>query len=73
MKPNNVFEIQAEMDKAGRWMHLKSPFEPGGKWSCGFTPHGTSGWNGVPDFEGFGLTPQIAAEEAYTKFLSSKP
>lgn len=65
---DGVLEIQQAMESNGFWMLLKSSFEPGGDWICGFTPHGTSGWNGAPDFEGFGKTAIEAATNAFAVY-----
>jgi hypothetical protein len=62
-----AFDTQAELHRRGYHMQLKSPFLPdsdaaesGHVWFCGFTPHGTSGWNGRPDFLASGETPALA-------------
>lgn len=49
---NLAFQVVEVMERRGYWCQMRTPFmEPGrqdGYW-CGFTPHGTSGWNGTPD------------------------
>ena len=37
------------MAKHEYWCELHSPFSSNEKWFAGFTPHNTTGWNGVPD------------------------
>ena len=66
-----VFRIQGEMacakigeDEHTHWMALRSPFEPGGKWWCGFTRYGFTGWNGRDDHGMTGATPWEACVKA---------
>ena len=47
------------------WMELKSPFEPGCQWFAGFTPIGTTGWNGIPDNQMPGTVPARAITRAF--------
>ncbi len=35
----------------GWWCVIKTPFEPGLPYFAGFTPHGSAGWNGRPDYD----------------------
>jgi len=48
------WKVVAAMEKRGYWCQMRTPFGTkaqnldDGYW-CGFTPHGTSGWNGTPD------------------------
>ncbi len=51
----------------GFWCQVKTPFEPALVYIAGFTPHGTTGWNGRPDFKGHGDT---AAEAICRAFLA---
>ena len=48
----DAWSIVDAMERRGFWCEMRTPFmEPGGDdgyWT-GFTPHGTSGWNGRPD------------------------
>lgn len=59
-----AMEVVHYMDSLGFWAGMQSPFcseayvkEMAAKradtkrsWTCGFTPHMTSGWNGSPDY-----------------------
>ena len=58
--PALLFSVQAEMHRRGFWMQLRSPFGTDGQWSCGFTPHLTTGWNGRPDYSAQADTPALA-------------
>lgn len=42
--------VVESMQAKGWWLVLKSPFVLGEPYYAGFTPLGTSGWNGRPDF-----------------------
>ena len=55
-----AFELAIEMEARGYWLRLISPFQAGEPWWAGFTPLGTSGWNGRPDYEASGPTPMVA-------------
>ncbi len=48
----DAWEIVGEMEQRGYWCQMRTPFQAppdgDGHWA-GFTPHGTSGWNGRPD------------------------
>ena len=59
------------MDKRGMWCQIKSPFELGSDWWAGFTPHGTTGWNGKPDFRGNNQKPWFAVYEAARKAVTA--
>lgn len=39
---------------------IKTPFQKGAKFVCGFTPLGCSGWNGRPDFQAVEATLPLA-------------
>lgn len=44
--------VVEEMERRGYWCQMRTPFsEPKGDdgYWVGFTPHGTTGWNGRPD------------------------
>ena len=47
-----AWQVVEWMCERGYWCEMRTPFGTGdhndGYW-CGFTPHLTSGWNGVPD------------------------
>jgi hypothetical protein len=47
-----AWQIVEMMERRGYWCQMRTPFQAGdggdGFWA-GFTPHGTSGWNGRPD------------------------
>lgn len=58
-------DIQTAMgvvDKLSDRFHaiLRTPFMKGGKYVCGFTPLGVTGWNGRPDFQAVEKTLEIA-------------
>jgi hypothetical protein len=55
-----AFAVQTEMHRRGYWMQLRSPFGDASDWSCGFTPHKTTGWNGRPDYSAQADTPALA-------------
>lgn len=44
---------------------IKTPFMPGELYFCGFTPHGVTGWNGVPDIYEPGETMPLAICSAF--------
>lgn len=67
----DIFEIQELMERRGYWMELKSPFNVGENWACGFTALGCSGWNGRPDYQGFAKTAQEAAVNAVLEYEKS--
>lgn len=48
--PNETWEIVEAMQQRGFWCQIRTPFmaDEGLYWA-GFTPQGTSGWNGTPD------------------------
>ena len=56
------------VEKLGTRFHavIRTPFDPfrpcggGYLYSCGFTPHGVTGWNGRHDFEAMGETLPLA-------------
>lgn len=66
----DIFEMQAEAEKLGYWMELKSPFAPGDRWFAGFTAQNCSGWNGRPDVQGAGHSGQEAVCDAFRKLLN---
>lgn len=47
-----AWEVIESMTKRGLWCEMRTPFGADdlddGYWA-GFTPYGTSGWNGIPD------------------------
>jgi hypothetical protein len=48
--------VVERMSARGFHAVVKSPFVPGELYHAGFTPHGTTGWNGRPDFRGSAAT-----------------
>lgn len=64
----NVIE---RMQELGWWARLTTPFEPGQPWFCGFTPLGTSGWNGRPDHQEGAETMPLAICRCALKALAS--
>ena len=44
-----AFEAVHFMIQKGYWCQMRTPFNNGDGFWCGFTPHNTSGWNGTPD------------------------
>ena len=47
-----AFQVVDAMNERGYWAQMRSPFGTGENndgWWCGFTPHGSTGWNGRPD------------------------
>lgn len=48
---NNSDDIVDFMDQLGYWCQERSPWLIGvdNNYWCGFTPHGVTGWNGIPD------------------------
>lgn len=49
--PTPSGELLERMQDLGFWCQERTPFTPEeGLYWCGFTPHGTTGFNGVPDF-----------------------
>lgn len=58
----NIVDAWRVVDKLQEqfWLELKSPFNRGEKWTAGFTPRGTSGSNGTPDFSAAGETAPLA-------------
>ena len=56
--------LEAKLGECGFWLELKSPFFPGQPYFAGFTPHNTTGWNGVPDNKRAGDTGPAAIFEA---------
>lgn len=48
---NNSDDIVDFMDQLGYWCQERSPWLVGidDNYWCGFTPHGATGWNNVPD------------------------
>lgn len=45
-----TWRVVEEMGKRGFHARIQTPFIPGDEFHAGFTPHGSSGWNGRPDF-----------------------
>lgn len=45
------WEVIREMREHGYWCEMRSPWttDDDAQWWAGFTPHGTTGWNGRPD------------------------
>lgn len=48
------------MAEQGYWCIMKTPFQPGGAFHAGFTPHNTTGWNGRADHRGSGRALPLA-------------
>lgn len=63
-KWNTVEQILSNMQERGYWCRLSSPFEPEEQWYAGFTPHGCTGWNGIPDNQMSGDSSSIAIMRA---------
>jgi len=55
-----AWEIVDKASEMGYHARVKSPFMPGELYWAGFTPHGSTGWNGRPDYEGSGETAALA-------------
>lgn len=60
-----------EMTELGYWCQERTPFFPGDVYKCGFTPHGTTGWNGVPDHWSSGATRLEARQAAHKSALET--
>lgn len=45
-----AWQVVVKMGERGYHARVQSPFIPGDEFHAGFTPHGSSGWNGRPDF-----------------------
>lgn len=56
----------------GFWCRTTSPFTPGSLHFSGFTPHGTSGWNGRPDHESGGESFELSVARAALKAVAAK-
>ncbi len=67
-----AFGIERDMAKAGYHMKLTSPFAPGEPYWAGFTLHGTTGFNGRPDFRACAVTPALAIALAALQWVHSK-
>jgi hypothetical protein len=57
----HAMEVIEAMEKRGYWVKITGPWLPSGPgtsglWNAGFTPHGTTAWNGKPDYAGSGHT-----------------
>jgi hypothetical protein len=48
--PAHARQILAVLEQTHH-VELKTPFQPGSPYLAGATPHGCSGWNGVPDIQ----------------------
>lgn len=57
--------------KRGWWCVVKSPFEGGQPWHAGFTPLGTTGWNGRPDWKGSGDDAPMAVALAVKEMIAA--
>lgn len=69
-----AFEVQSELERRGFWMQLRSPFDTAdSQWSCGFTPHLTTGFNGRPDYSARAVTPAHALCLAALLTLNDHP
>jgi len=71
-----AFEVQAELERRGFWMQLRSTFGLGqyaDGWWCGFTPHLTTGFNGRPDYSAQAATPAHALCLAALLTLNDHP
>jgi hypothetical protein len=69
---NGIGLVEEAMAQRGYYLTLKSPFEPGQPYFAGFTPHGTTGWNGRPDHEAPGATAPLAVARAALLTLLSE-
>jgi hypothetical protein len=64
--------VEEAMAQRGHYLTLRSPFEPGQPYFAGFTPHGTTGWDGRPDHEAPGATAPLAVARAALLALLSE-
>jgi hypothetical protein len=60
-----AWKVVGEMERRGFHARLKTPFDPKSdkvavEHHAGFTPHGMTGWNGLPDHRGFADTMPLA-------------
>lgn len=62
--------VVERMGDRGFHASVQSPFEPGEDYFAGFTPHGTSGWNGSPDFRAGARTAALAICRAALRALT---
>lgn len=56
----------------GFWCRIQTSFTPAAPYFVGFTPHGTTGWNGRPDYESGGRCFEEAAARAALKAVAAK-
>lgn len=45
----HAWTVVEHMDRISYWCQMQTPFQPGGLYYAGFTPHATTGWNRMPD------------------------
>jgi hypothetical protein len=58
----------------GFWWKITSPFtKENTKWFAGLTPHGVTGWNSRPDYQGSGETLGEAIKDAMMRFEKHEP
>lgn len=55
-----AWKVVERLQELGWHARLLTPFEPGQPYFCGFTPQGTTGWNGRPDHEASAETMPLA-------------
>ncbi len=60
-----AWKLVRHVERLGFHWRIQTPFQPGEPYFAGFTPHGVTGWNGRPDFQGSGPTPEIAICDAF--------
>lgn len=76
--PGEIGAMLAEMTRRGWWAAIKTPFSPGESpnghlYWVGFTPLGTTGWNGRPDHQVGDVTLRGALWRAVLLTLLSTP
>lgn len=69
---NQTWMLVKKLQNTGFWLKLTTPFLQGEPHFAGFTPLGTTGWNGVPDHMGQGATAQEAICEAALAVLDAR-
>jgi ABA sandwich protein len=52
--------VVEEMERRGFHGVVRTPFTPEDGYHAGYTPHGSTGWNGRPDHRGSGETAPLA-------------
>ena len=61
----DAWELVEEMERAGNWTRLQTPFTPRDGYRFGCTPSGITGWNGMPDIYESGNTAPISICKAW--------